>query len=120
VLKGSALKTQHKGTGHEKEWQSKLRACPLPIHLLLEAMKRKGQKMVAVCLKWRMVSLDFFVSVLILGGTGIIAFGFLGFGNSASWKEEVLLRDGRKIIMERSQSYGGHSEAEQSPIKEQS
>lgn len=34
--------------------------------------------------------------------------GFLGLGNSASWQEEVLLHDGRKIIVERSQSYGGY------------
>ena len=32
--------------------------------------------------------------------------GFLGIGNSASWQEEVLLHDGRKILVERSQSYG--------------
>ena len=36
-----------------------------------------------------------------------------------SWKEEVLLHDGQKIIVERSQSYGGRSEPGQSgPIKE--
>lgn len=29
-------------------------------------------------------------------------------GNSASWKEEVLLHDGKKIVVERSQSYGGY------------
>lgn len=36
------------------------------------------------------------------------------------WKEEVLLHDGSKIIVERSQSYGGRHEIGQSPpIKEQ-
>lgn len=36
-----------------------------------------------------------------------------------SWKEEVLLHDGRKMIVERSQSYGGRHELGQSlPVKE--
>jgi hypothetical protein len=35
--------------------------------------------------------------------------GFLGFGGD-SWKEEVLLHDGQKIIVKRSQSYGGRHE----------
>jgi hypothetical protein len=36
-----------------------------------------------------------------------------------SWKEEVLLHDGQKIIVERSQTYGGRSEPGQSgPVKE--
>ena len=51
----------------------------------------------------------FLVAILILG-TSMNAFGFLGFGNSASWKEEVLLHDGRKIIVERSQTRGGRHE----------
>lgn len=38
----------------------------------------------------------------------------------ASWKEEVLLHDGTKIIMERSQTYGGrHEIGQKPPIKEQ-
>jgi len=38
---------------------------------------------------------------------------------STSWKEEVLLHDGSKVIVERSQSYGGRHEIGQpSPIKE--
>jgi hypothetical protein len=38
---------------------------------------------------------------------------------STSWKEEVLLHDGSKIIVERSQTYGGRHEIGQpSPIKE--
>ncbi len=41
-----------------------------------------------------------------------------GFGGD-SWKEEVLLHDGSKIIVERSQTYGGRHELGQpSPIKE--
>lgn len=43
------------------------------------------------------------------------------FGSSGTnWKEEVLLHDGRKIIVERSHSYGGSREIGQPPsIKEQ-
>lgn len=46
--------------------------------------------------------------------------GFLGFGGT-SWKEEVLLHDGSKIIAERSVERGGrHELGQQPPIKEQS
>lgn len=46
------------------------------------------------------------------------ASGFLGFGGT-SWKEEVLLHDGSKIVVERSQSYGGrHEIGQSSPVKE--
>lgn len=39
---------------------------------------------------------------------------------ATSWKEEVLLHDGSKIVVERSQSYGGRHEIGQAPpIKEQ-
>ncbi|WP_319585590.1 hypothetical protein [uncultured Desulfobulbus sp.] len=62
----------------------------------------------------------FLLVVFVILGAGISAFAFLGFGNSVSWKEEVLLHDGQKIIVERSQSYGGRHEIGQSaPIKEQ-
>jgi hypothetical protein len=45
--------------------------------------------------------------------------GLLGFGGT-SWKEEVLLHDGQKIVVKRSQSYGGRHEIGQTPpIKEQ-
>ncbi|MBI3771624.1 MAG: hypothetical protein HY272_02825 [Gammaproteobacteria bacterium] len=44
--------------------------------------------------------------------------GGLGWGGD-SWKEEVLLHDGQKIIVKRSQTYGGQHEIGQSePIKE--
>jgi hypothetical protein len=44
--------------------------------------------------------------------------GLLGFGD-VSWNEEVLLHDGSKIIVKRSQSYGGRREPGQNPpIKE--
>lgn len=45
--------------------------------------------------------------------------GLFGLGGD-SWKEEVLLHDGGKIIVKRSQSYGGRHEIGQSPpVKEQ-
>ena len=48
-------------------------------------------------------------------GVSMSAYGFGG----DSWKEEVLLHDGSKIIVERSQSYGGRHEIGQPPpIKE--
>lgn len=44
--------------------------------------------------------------------------GLFGFGGT-SWKEEVLLHDGSRIIVKRSQSYGGRHEIGQSPpVKE--
>ena len=44
--------------------------------------------------------------------------GLFGLGGT-SWKEEVLLHDGKKIIVERSQTYGGRHEIGQpQPIKE--
>lgn len=57
----------------------------------------------------------------IIGGASMNAFGFLGFGNSKSWKEEVLLHDGRKIVVERTVERGGRHEIGQKPAyKEQS
>ena len=58
--------------------------------------------------------------VLTLGASMTTNAALLGFGGD-SWKEEVLLHDGQKIIVKRSQSYGGRSEVGQSaPIKEHS
>jgi hypothetical protein len=55
------------------------------------------------------------ISLMILGGSmNACAIG------GSSWKEEVLLHDGRKLIVERSQTYGGRHEIGQTPpIKEQ-
>lgn len=40
--------------------------------------------------------------------------------DGTSWKEEVLLHDGKKLIVERSQNYGGrHEIGQKPPIKEQ-
>jgi hypothetical protein len=62
-------------------------------------------------------TLVFFILILIWGVTGMNACG----GNTASWKEEVLLHDGSKIIVERWQKYGGRHEIGQAPpIREQS
>lgn len=59
------------------------------------------------------------VIAILVAGLGFYAFGFLGLGNSVRWKEEVLLHDGKKIVVERSQSYGGrHEIGQSSPIKE--
>ena len=63
-------------------------------------------------------TLGLFVLILIMG-TGMNAFGFLGFGNTEKWKEEVLLHDNSKIVVERSQTRGGRREIGQPPpVKE--
>ncbi|MFA7062482.1 MAG: hypothetical protein WC156_16880 [Pedobacter sp.] len=72
-------------------------------------------------MKYSKIILSLLVLIVLLGGTHMDAVGFLGFGNSASWKEEVLLHDGSKIIVKRSQNYGGRHEIGQPPpIKEHS
>ncbi len=48
--------------------------------------------------------------LLLLAATGMNACAFPGFGNSVSWKEEVQLHDGRKILVERSQKHKGRHE----------
>ncbi|MHB1094007.1 hypothetical protein [Thiobacillus sp.] len=53
------------------------------------------------------------ISLMILGG------GMSACAGGTSWKEEVLLHDGSRIIVERSQTYGGRHEIGQSqPIRE--
>lgn len=57
--------------------------------------------------------------VVLLEMSACAMVGALPFGGD-SWKEEVLLHDGSKLIVERSQSYGGrHEPGQSSPIKEQ-
>lgn len=56
--------------------------------------------------RWAMTIL-----LMILGGS----MSACAMGNKTSWKEEVLLHDGQKIIVERSQTYGGRHEIGQSP-----
>jgi hypothetical protein len=60
------------------------------------------------------------IIILLLVVASSTAFGFMGGGGPASWKEEVLLHDGTKIVVERSQTRGGRGEVGQSPIREQS
>ena len=63
-------------------------------------------------MKYRMILLmikGIVLAVLLSAATGCMAMGSnnpLGLG--ASWKEEVLLHDGQKIIVERSQTFGGY------------
>jgi hypothetical protein len=72
-------------------------------------------------MKYKKQTLGLLTSILLLGTVSSNALGFLGFGDSASWKEEVLLHDGQKIVVERSQSYGGRHEIGQlPPVKEHS
>ena len=60
-----------------------------------------------------LIGLLLMLGVCISAGAGLFGWG------TNKWKEEVLLHDGRKVIVERSQSYGGRSEPGQSaPIKE--
>ncbi|MFH1818743.1 MAG: hypothetical protein ABIK08_01230 [Pseudomonadota bacterium] len=59
------------------------------------------------------------ISLMVLGGVMSAEAGLFGFGGD-SWKEEVLLHDGSKIIVKRSQSYGGrHEIGQKPPVKEQ-
>lgn len=56
--------------------------------------------------------------LLMMGVSMNAGVGLFGFGGT-SWKEEVLLHDSSKIIVKRSQSYGGRHEIGQSaPVKE--
>ena len=56
----------------------------------------------------------FLAPLLFVASTNVLGFG------GTSWSEEVLLHDGSKIIVKRSQSYGGSHEIGQTPpIKEQ-
>ncbi|MDP2810696.1 MAG: hypothetical protein Q8O34_11160 [Rhodocyclaceae bacterium] len=59
------------------------------------------------------------MTVILMMGTSMGAnAGWFGLGGT-SWKEEVLLHDGSKIVVERSQSYGGrHEIGQSSPVKE--
>lgn len=57
--------------------------------------------------------------VFIFVGISNNASGFFGFGDTASWKEEVLLHDGSKIIVKRWQKHGGrHSLGDKPPVQE--
>jgi hypothetical protein len=59
-------------------------------------------------------------TLLFLGASMSANAGLFGFGGT-SWKEEVLLHDGSKMVVERSQSRGGRHEIGQAPpVKEHS
>ena len=52
------------------------------------------------------ISLMIILAFIFVNLSGCAA-GFMGIGDSTSWKEEVLLHDGQKIIIERLVSLGG-------------
>ncbi len=66
-----------------------------------------------------MSTLKLLLLVVALLTSASVNAGLFGFGGD-SWKEEVLLHDGQKVIVKRSLIYGGRHEIGQSePIKEQ-
>ncbi|MBS1131110.1 MAG: hypothetical protein H6R16_2112 [Proteobacteria bacterium] len=68
----------------------------------------------------RLNILKFLLVLIAVLTTATANAGVFGFGGT-SWKEEVLLHDGSKILVERHSSYGGRHELSQgAPIKEQS
>lgn len=68
----------------------------------------------------RLSTLNLLLLVVALLTSASVNAGLFGFGGM-TWKEEVLLHDGSKIVVERHSSYGGRHELSQgSPIKEQS
>lgn len=70
-------------------------------------------------MKYQKQAVGLLLAIVILSAS-MNAFGFLGFGGD-SWKEEVLLHDGSKIIVKRWVDRGGrHEIGQKSPYKEQS
>ena len=67
---------------------------------------------------WLLKQISKFGLTLMMGVSMNAEAGLFGVGGT-SWKEEVLLHDGSRIIVKRSQSYGGRGEIGQgAPIKE--
>ena len=64
-------------------------------------------------MRYTKVFSSLFVAFFTLGLSNMNAFGFLGFGETAKWKEEVLLHDGSKIIVERWQKHRGRHSLDQ-------
>jgi hypothetical protein len=58
-------------------------------------------------MKYKNKMIILLILILFLGVTNINACGFLGLGGSTSWKEEVLLHEGSKIVVERFYHLGG-------------
>ena len=52
----------------------------------------------------------FALGILSLGALSACAVAPGGLGGGDTWQEEVLLHDGQKLVIERSQTYGGRSE----------
>jgi len=69
-------------------------------------MEDRGMKKRTTINQWMAAIL-----LMILGG----GMSVCAMGNKTSWKEEVLLHDGQRIIVERTQTYGGRHEIGQSP-----
>lgn len=70
-------------------------------------------------MKRRKKAIVFFIIIVIIVLATVNACGFLGFGDTASWKEEVLLHDGSRIIVERWQKHGGrHSLGDKPSVQE--
>lgn len=63
-------------------------------------------------------SLNMLLLIVTLAASPSLYAGLFGFGGT-EWKEEVLLHDGQRIIVKRSQSYGGrHEIGQSSAVKE--
>lgn len=60
------------------------------------------------------------IGFLLMLGSSLTAWAELTRSNSSAWKEEALLHDGGKIVVERSVEFGGrHELGQKPPIKEQ-
>jgi hypothetical protein len=58
-------------------------------------------------MKYTKLSIGILITILILGVTIINVFGFLGFGNTLTWQEEVKLLDGRVITVKQKRRIDG-------------
>lgn len=66
----------------------------------------------------RHVGRRWLITILTMGASMNAFAGLFGFGGD-SWKEEVLLHDGNKLVVNRSQTYGGkHEIGQPPPVKE--
>ncbi len=52
-------------------------------------------------MKYKNISISILITMLLLGGTGMNAFGLFWFAGTEKWKEEVQLSDGRVIVVDR-------------------
>lgn len=56
-------------------------------------------------MKCTKLSISILITILVLGVTIMNVFGFLGFGNTLTWQEEVKLLDGRVITVTQKRRY---------------